>query len=775
MAAPMLSDLDFLHDVIQASPDAVVIADAETGMLLDANHRALEWVGRSLDEVRAMHQSQLHPARIAPQSRENFRNHVDGDPTKPMTDVLLSANGSQRPVEVMASPMVVNGRKVLVGWFRDISGRDQSQRAFAEVTHESHRHADALAQVVADLTGSDTAFRHQCRAVTETVAGACEVARVSVWLLEADGSFLDCISLFEHSRHHDGMTLVASDYPAYFTALTGPRAVDAHDARTDPRTNEFAEGYLEPLGISSMLDAQLRIGGNLAGVLCLEHIGSPRRWSPAEVAFAASVADQLSIQLANHRSAELLDQLAASEGHLRTTLASIADGVITCGNDWCITALNPVACELLGCDADAAMGQRVDDMLSLLEPGTHRPLLVGGLGEGGQWRDLPVREPVLQTPDGQHRRVTITCSPIRQDAAGTAGNVMVLRDVTEQVTMEERLRHSQKMDAVGQLAGGVAHDFNNMLGGILGAAELLEMRADKDPRTQRLLNTVITAAKRASDLTSKLLSFSRKTTVHITTVDMHEVIADAVALLTGTAAAQIDVATELNADAATVSGDPSELQSAILNLAINARDAMAHDDGGALTVTTETIHLDRAACDSSGFDLNPGRYLEVAVSDTGCGIPDDVRDRIFEPFFSTKPVGAGTGLGLAAVYGIIIDHSASIDVTSDEGVGTTFTLRFPLSDQSEDVFGSGEYEGLPGTACILVVDDEPAIRTAAEFGLQDYGFEVLIAADGVEGLELWREHRERIDLVLLDVVMPRMGGCSCWPQCASKTRPSARS
>jgi PAS domain S-box-containing protein len=340
---------------------------------------------------------------------------------------------------------------------------------------------------------------------------------------------------------------------------------------------------------------------------------------------------------------------------------------------------------------------------------------------------------------------------------GLRGAVLRIDDTTERVEMEQRLRQSQKMDAVGHLAGGMAHDFNNMLGGILGAADVLRLRvgADEVP----LVQTISTAAERSSELIRKLLSFARKEHVALAPVDMHQVIADTAALLQRTLDKRITIEQQCAPQRALVMGDRGQLQSSLLNMGINAGQAMPA--GGTLTFSTSLVTFDDQYCQRSSFPLRPGAYVRIEIRDTGTGISREHLKRIFEPFFTTKAQDKGTGLGLAAVYGSVQQHQGEILVDSEPGRGTVFTLHLPLTEapqpeepaHAEPVAGEGE---------ILIIDDEPVIRIAVRFMLEGLGYTVHEAENGQAGVEFYRQHGHRIDLVLLDMLMPVMDGTECF-------------
>ncbi|MEI6705413.1 MAG: response regulator, partial [Deltaproteobacteria bacterium] len=328
-------------------------------------------------------------------------------------------------------------------------------------------------------------------------------------------------------------------------------------------------------------------------------------------------------------------------------------------------------------------------------------------------------------------------------------------DVTEQKLMEDQLRQTQKMDVIGQLAGGVAHDFNNMLTAIIGSAELMERHVKHAPAPMKLLGNILEASARSADLTQQLLAFSRKEQKNSTQVCIHKTINAVISLLERTVDKKISLVTRLEAETDVVIGDLTFLQNALLNLGINARDAMP--EGGILTFTTAIVELDSSSRMSHAFNVLPGQFLEISVFDTGLGMTREVVERIFEPFFTTKEVGKGTGLGLAAVYNPVKEHNGNINVFSEAGIGTVFKIYLP-SHVGEGAVLNASTELSRGIGGILLVDDEPLIRNMGRELLQNVGYQVLLAEDGEQALEVYAREKEDISLVILDVVMPKMGG-----------------
>lgn len=331
----------------------------------------------------------------------------------------------------------------------------------------------------------------------------------------------------------------------------------------------------------------------------------------------------------------------------------------------------------------------------------------------------------------------------------------VFLDVTEQKRMEEQLRQTQKMDVIGQLAGGVAHDFNNMLTAILGSAELMTRLVQHDSAAMKLLGSIQKAASRSADLTGQLLAFSRKEQKNSVQVQVDKTIHEVISLLERTIDKKITLESRLIASKSCVNGDPTLLQNALLNLAVNARDAMP--EGGIITFATANVELDSKYCESSTFTISPGPYIEISVSDTGIGMTKEIIQRVFEPFFTTKEVGKGTGLGLAAVYGTVTEHHGCISIYSEPGIGSVFRLYLPLAGEKKTEVSCSE-KVTYGSGGILLVDDEELLRDLGQALLEGFGYRVYLAADGEQALEMYGREKNNISLVILDMLMPRMGG-----------------
>jgi PAS domain S-box-containing protein len=359
--------------------------------------------------------------------------------------------------------------------------------------------------------------------------------------------------------------------------------------------------------------------------------------------------------------------------------------------------------------------------------------------------------------DGSSIFVSLSGSAMRDSNGSLQAVVSLAQDITERKLIQQRLQQAEKMEAIGQLAAGIAHDFNNQLTGILGYAEMLSRELLHNESLRHDADSIILSVKRSSDLTRQLLAFARKGKFLAQPVDINDIVHEVSSFLTHTVEKRISIVQNLRASPPFTMGDPSQLQNALLNIAINSRDAISST--GSITFSTQILDLDQAYCSKLPYDFPPGRYLQISIADTGSGMSKETMKHIFEPFFTTKEKGKGTGMGLAAAYGIVKNHKGAIEVSSKPGQGTTFNLYLPLTDQVS-VTEDRSQPAAPGRlrAHILLVDDEEVILDAATQMLQSLGHHVTPCINGSQALAHYKQSWRDIDLVFLDLVMPHMGG-----------------
>jgi nitrogen-specific signal transduction histidine kinase/ActR/RegA family two-component response regulator len=331
----------------------------------------------------------------------------------------------------------------------------------------------------------------------------------------------------------------------------------------------------------------------------------------------------------------------------------------------------------------------------------------------------------------------------------------MIMDISERKKLEAQFFQAQKMESIGTLAGGVAHDFNNLLGGILGYASFMKAKMEEDHPFFKYIDTIEKSATRAAQLTSQLLGLARDGRYDTRPLDLNEIVEETLGILGSTIDKSIEIKTDLLGHLPTVEADSGQLQQALLNLCVNARDAMT--DGGELSVVTgiETITEGYAKVHEGAKE---GAYVTLSVTDTGMGMDEETLNRIFEPFFTTKEEGKGTGLGLAMVYGVVKNHDGFVYVRSEPGTGSTFKMHLPISGMPETKAPAQRAAPVGGSELILVVDDEEPIRALTRETLESFGYRVLLAEDGRDAISIFKERKDEIALVILDMVMPKMGG-----------------
>ena len=449
-------------------------------------------------------------------------------------------------------------------------------------------------------------------------------------------------------------------------------------------------------------------------------------------------------------------ELRSSE-RLAAMVASSADAIIGKTLDGVVTSWNSAAEALFGYTADEIVGHNVAQIVPA-DRAEEESSILRRIANGEHVEQL---ETTRVRKDGSLVEVSITVSPVR-DAGGTVvGLATVSRDITERNRAEaerrilaDRLGQSERLESVGQLAGGIAHDFNNLLAVIMNYASFVGSQTQDRPAVQADVEQIQFAAERAARLTRQLLTFARRDTIKTESLDLNAIVSDVHNLLSRTIGEHIDLVVDLTSGSQTMLGDRGQIEQVLLNLAVNARDAMP--DGGTLTIETSHIELDEGYAQLHP-DAAPGRYVQLAVSDTGTGMTPEVASHIFEPFFTTKAAGKGTGLGLATVYGIVTKAGGTMSVYSEPGLGTTFRLYFPSSDVApvspsmiETLYPRGNGE------TILVVEDEPAVLELTSRILRQEGYHVLEAGTYEDALAIAATND--FELLLTDSVMPSMSG-----------------
>lgn len=473
------------------------------------------------------------------------------------------------------------------------------------------------------------------------------------------------------------------------------------------------------------------------------------------VLFVAEIrgADQL---LAAATDAESRSRVIAN--HLTAVLDSAATSIITIDAAGTVTSFNPAAETLFGYRPEEVISNNVSMLMPEPYREGHDGYLAGYLAGGAPKVIGKSREASGRRRDGTVFPIELSVGEMWSD--GKRYFVGFVTDLTERKRMEAELLHAQRMEALGRLTGGVAHEFNNQLLAIGGFARLLQRASAHGETEKTWLENIVTATEQASSLTDQLLSFGRKKDMAPKVIGIGRALQEAQILLQPMIDGAVVLRCDLNDEQARVRVDPGAFSQALLNLAINACDAMP--DGGTLTLSSRVVRLDRAAL--AGFeDTKPGPYVAVGVSDTGTGIDEDILNHIFEPFFTTKDASKGTGLGLSMVYGMVRQCGGSIAVESRPDAGTTFTIYLPLAEEAAAVATADEDEDVVpaapgGRETVLVAEDEAIVRELLKALLERLGYRVLVAHDGMAAQRIFHERNGRIDLLLTDMVMPGLSG-----------------
>jgi two-component system, cell cycle sensor histidine kinase and response regulator CckA len=487
----------------------------------------------------------------------------------------------------------------------------------------------------------------------------------------------------------------------------------------------------------------------------------------AEATRAQLAASTIARDVSERRRAE--EEHRRSEERFRTIFRA-SPAAIGIGHGGVVLDANDRYCEFFGYRRDELIGRSVKK-LGLWVDLADRERMMTIVREQRSVRDF---ETSFRRKNGETRVALLSVEAIElmdeDDLVGEEPVILVMvQDVTERRRLEEQLRHSQKMESIGRLAGGVAHDFNNLLTVILGYCELLATRFERQPRAQREMQEIRHAAERAASLTRQLLAFSRKQILMPEVLNLGRVVHELSSLVERLIGEDVEVSLSIAPDLGLVAADPGQMEQVLMNLAVNARDAMP--EGGKLLFELTNVDIDEA-CSSQHLDLRPGSYVMLAVADSGVGMTPEVRKRIFDPFFTTKEAGKGTGLGLSTVHGIVNQSGGSIWVYSEPGRGTTFKIYLPrvagTPDASSEQADSDSTSSPQASATILLAEDDDQLRLLARRTLELAGYTVLDASDPLAAQQLLETHDDAIDLLITDVVMPGLSG----PELASS--PAAR-
>jgi signal transduction histidine kinase/DNA-binding response OmpR family regulator/GAF domain-containing protein len=526
------------------------------------------------------------------------------------------------------------------------------------------------------------------------------------------------------------------------------------DDTLTPLSTDPGEGPQRPLAFDTLKSVEVRsyiavpliARGELIGSLALGS-ESPAAFAPEHIDIAREVADQLAVAL---HQARLRAALEAEQRRLEALVEHLPEGILLLNGERRILLVNPAAQVYLQDLTEGAEPPEsyVDHVLTHLAGHPIEKTL-----------EPPPEEPwhELQVPGPPRRVFEVGAQPMVAEA-GAEGWVVLVRDVTHERDTQQLVQQQERLAAVGQLAGGIAHDFNNLLTTIMLYAQMPLSKQDLSPNLKRGLETIISESRQAARLVQQILDFSRRSPIETHAVDLQPFIKESIRVLRRTIPESISFVLEVEPGEYTVNADPTRIQQVLMNLVVNARDAMPK--GGVLRIILSREEV-KPGEGLPITEMEPGQWICLSVSDTGTGIPPEALPHIFEPFFTTKPRERGTGLGLAQVYGIVTQHEGHIGVETEEGKGTTFRIYLPVYQAEEEEGAQTEALALTAPAgkgeSILLVEDDERIRTVAQGILESLNYRVLTAGDGSEALNTYRSE-EHVDLVITDIVMPEMGG-----------------
>ena len=703
-------------------PDGTVLYASQSAQPV-LGYAYQENIGRKAFEL-------IHPDDVA--AAQAFLRQVAERPGEPQRTELRARhkNGSWRDLEAVAvnrlrEPAIA----AIVVTYRDVTERrraDRIQRATYRISEAAHR--------------SET-LHELFRAIHEIVGGLMPANNFYIALYDAES---DIISFPYFVDQYD------SDFPPkrpgkglteYVLRTGAPLLVTPEVHRELER-----RGYVELIGAPSIdwLGVPLTIGDNTIGVLVAQSYAEGVRYGETDKSILQFVSAQVAMAIDRKRGEE---RLRDSENRYRLLFESNPEAMwVYDAETLRFLAVNEAAVRHYGYSRQEFLALTIRD----IRPPEEQDRLEAALQHAatGAATHVDARH---RKKDGTFIQVEVSADSI--DFDGRPARLVLAKDVTGRRRLEEQLRQAQKMEAIGQLAGGVAHDFNNLLTAILGYCQLLLQQLSPDAPAREDVFEIRRAGERAASLTQQLLAFSRKQVLQAQVLDVNVVVADMEKMLRRVIGEDLDFVTVLRHGVGRVKADPGQLEQVIINLAVNSRDAMPQ--GGRLTIETANAAVDEVG----GPGQVPGRYVLISITDTGTGMDAETRSHLFEPFFTTKPVGKGTGLGLATVYGIVKQFGGYIWVDSEPQRGTTFRIYLPeVQEAAQEPGAAAASVAGNGSETVLLVEDETMVRTLARKALESHGYRVLEAGAAPAALELSERHVGPINLLLTDVVMPGMSG-----------------
>jgi len=697
--------------LFEQSPDGILIVDTD-GKIIEFNQAAHRELGYSRDEFAGLRISDIDPY----QTPEDIQASIEDVLNKGRAQFEVrhrAKDGEIRDVQVITQTIVLSGRTVFHTIWRDITERKRSETALRE-SEERYRALADTAQDIIFIIDRNDCIKYINRFGAMLLGKLPEdiIGKPRKEFFSPDPSEQQKLNLQE---------VFSTGFPLYVEnkAVFSGREVWLNTSLTPIRNQE--DSVHAVLGISR--------------------------------------------DITEHRRAE--EELKVSRSFLETVIETEPECVKLIGKDGHLLMMNRSGLDMI--EADTFEQVKEQSVFPLVSPKYLKAFkkLTDDVFQG------KTGEMVFQMTGLKGRTLWLDTRavPLRNDRNEIIAMLAITRDITERRKLEEQLRQAQKMEAVGTFAGGIAHDFNNILTAIIGYASILQMKLAENASLRMNVEHVLVSAERGAQLTQSLLAFSRKQIINPKLVNLHEIIRRMEQFLIRIIGEEITLKTVPADEALMVMVDTAQIEQVLMNLATNARDSMP--EGGTLTIETGSTELDEGYAKTHGYG-KPGRYAVITVSDTGTGMAEKTRVRVFEPFFTTKEIGKGTGLGLSIAYGIMKQHDGYINVYSEPGKGSTFKLYLPqIKSKIKTAHLQESIPFLSGTETILLAEDDPEVRDLTRNVLEESGYTVIEAVDGEDAVSKITENRERIQLVILDVVMPKKNGKEVYEE-IKKTTPGIR-
>jgi len=731
------------------------------GYYLFANEMYCKMCGYSWDDLRSMDPLDL----IAPECREQISDRVkkrlaEEDVLSDYETQIIRKDGTIRDVHLKATRIMYEGKPTVLGSVIDVTERKRAEEALQKSEQEAKQLAqeNAIVAEIGRIISSTLEIGEVYEQFAKEVIKLIPFDRIVISIVDLEQG--TGVSTYIAGR---GVPDRQVDIP-YSLEETGIAEMARIKSTLLLQTEDFNEVQDRfprllstfQAGFRSIMNVPLFAKGQIIGGLLLRSV-QPNAYKIKDVQLAERVGSQVAGAIVNaqlfteRKRAE--EALRESEEKYRSLVANATDAIFI-AQDGLIKFPNPTTLTLIGYSQEELASL---PFINLVHP-EDRAMVLDNYSRRLKGEEVPstytfrVIKKRGEELWGQLNAVVIAWE-------GRPAILCFIRDITPQKRLEAQYLHAQKMEAVGTLAGGIAHDFNNLLQAILGYAEMVLLgRGKQDPSYQEL-QEIKRAAQRGGELTQRLLTFSRRVQSKLRPVSLNQEVNQIQRLLQRTIPKMIDIELNLANDLRAINGDPAQIEQILMNLALNARDAMP--EGGRLRIGTKNVTLDEEYC-RMHLGVKAGDYVLLSVTDTGHGMNQETLGHLFEPFYTTKGMGRGTGLGLSMVYGIVRSHDGYISCDSVPGKGTTFEIYLPVIEQRLGMEESKE-ERIPrgGKETILLIDDEESIRHLGNQILKQFGYTVLTASDGESGLELYQKEKGKIDLVILDLIMPGMGGRRC--------------